>query len=51
MGTYLLREALRKRPELLIRACLPAGEAEEALREFYEERRKDGERIAGKHGL
>jgi len=48
---YLLREARRKRPEPLMRACLPAEEAEEALRELYEERRRDEERIARKHGL
>jgi len=48
---HLLREARRKRPELLIRACLPAKEAEEALRELYEERKKDEERITRKHGL
>ena len=48
---HLLREARRKRPELLMRACLPAEEAEEALRELYEERRRDEERIARKHGL
>jgi len=31
---HLLREARRKKPELLMRACLPAEEAEEALREL-----------------
>ena len=48
---HFLREARRKRPELLMRACLPAEEAEEALRELYEERRRDEERIARKYGL
>ena len=48
---YLLREARKKRPELLLRACSPPGDAEKALAELYEERRKDEERIKRKHGL
>ena len=48
---YLLREVRRKRPELLVRACSPIEGAEEALKQLYEERKKDEERVARKHGL
>jgi len=41
---YLLREVRRKRPELLVRACSPIEGAEEALKQLYEERKKDEER-------
>ena len=48
---YLLREARRKRPELLLKACSPVSGAEEALSELYGERRRDEERVERKHGL
>ncbi len=48
---HLLREARRKRPNLLIEACQPIEDAEEALMELYRERRMDEERVERKHGL
>ena len=47
----LLREARRKRPELLMKACSPVEKAEEVLSELYEERKLDEERVKRKYGL
>ncbi len=48
---WLLREARRRRPELLLRACSPIEGAEGVLGELYEERRRDEERAKRKYGV
>ena len=47
----LLREARRKRPELLMEACSPIKEAEELISELYRERRLDEGRAKRKYGI
>ncbi len=48
---YLLREARRKKPDLLLKACSPVERAEGIIGELYRERVKDEERAKRKHGL
>jgi len=38
---FLLMYRRKKRPKLLLEACTPRRDVEEALKELYEERRKD----------
>ena len=48
---YLLREARRKKPDLLLKACSLVERVEDIIGELYRERVKDEERAKRKHGL
>jgi len=48
---HLLKEARKKRPELLMEACSPIKEAEELISELYRERGLDEGRAKRKYGI
>mgnify|MGYP000312403093 CR=1 FL=1 len=48
---HLLLQQRKRDPKLLLEACKPIPGVEEALKELYEERRKDYERVKRRFGL